>query len=163
MGVVQQIQKTRKEMKHMEDINEFISVPVPIQHVTKVYELIARLAKGGEAGPELPPEGGAKDGVLTQPLVERMYRESEGAHQRLLEFLADHPGEWLSSQAFADGLGLEHGRKSLAGSLGAFGRRADHRYGGLKPFESRWDGEGSQAKLRMGPEVAAWIKAAATS
>ena len=92
-----------------------------------------------------------------------MFRESEGAHQRLLEFLADHPGEWLGSQAIADGLGLKHGRKSLAGSLGAFGRRADHRYGGLKPFESHWDGESYQAKLRMSPKVAAWVKAAATS
>ena len=40
----------------MADIKEFISVPVPSQHVTKVYELIARLEKGGEAGPEVPPE-----------------------------------------------------------------------------------------------------------
>ena len=55
------------------------------------------------------------------------------------------------------------GRKSLAGSLGAFGRRADHRYGGLKPFESRWDDGDYLAKLRMSQEVAAWIKAAAAS
>ncbi|HEU4706907.1 MAG TPA: hypothetical protein VFS64_06960 [Solirubrobacterales bacterium] len=146
----------------MANINEFINIPVPTQHVTKVYELIARLETGGPEA-DASPVDGREDGGLNQALVTRMYRESEDAHKRLLEFLADHPDEWLGSQAVADGLRLEHGRKSLAGSLGAFGRRADHRYGGRKPFVSRWDGETYQARLRMSQEVAAWVKAAAVS
>lgn len=128
-----------------------------------MYELIARLETGGDPEAEVSPDDGRRDGALTQALVGRMYRESEDAHKRLLRFLAGHPDEWLDSQAVADGLGLAYGRRSLAGSLGAFGRRADHRYGGLKPFESRWDGETHQARLRMSQEVAAWIKAAAAS
>jgi hypothetical protein len=143
--------------------NEFIDVPVPSQHVTKVYELIARLETGREPEADASGSGERENGSPTQALVRRMYRESEDAHKRLLEFLADHPDEWLGSQAVADGLRLEHGRKSLAGSLGAFGRRADHRYGGRKPFDSRWDGETHQARLRMSQEVATWIKEAAAS
>lgn len=139
---------------------EFINVPVPAEHVTKVFELVASLE--AESRPDSGSSGANTDS-LTEALVTRMYRESEGAHRRLLEFLASHPDEWLDSQAIADGLGLQFGRKSLAGSLGAFGRRADHRYGGLKPFESRWDDGEYLAKLRMSQEVATWVKAAAAS
>jgi len=144
---------------------EFINVPVPVQHVTAVYELIARLAAGG--GPDrtevsVSPEKG-KAPTLSEGLVSRMYGESEPAHRRFLEYLAEHPDQWLDSQSVADGLGLEHGRKSLAGSLGAFGRRAEHRYGGLKPFESHWDPGSYLVKLRMSQEVATWVKAAAAS
>ena len=97
---------------------EFVSVPVPVQHVTAVYELIARLDAAGQPSPEGAPSNDGTSAALTQPLVERMYRDSEGAHRRLLEYLAEHPGEWLDSQSVADGLGLQFGRKSLAGSLG---------------------------------------------
>lgn len=139
---------------------EFINVPIPAEHVTKVFEFVASLDSEVEAA---TPSSREKPAALTESLVNRMYRESEGAHRRLLEFLASHPDEWLDSQAVADGLGLQFGRKSLAGSLGAFGRRADHRYGGQKPFESHWDDGEYLVKLRMRPEVAAWIKAAAAS
>jgi|SRR6187399_193611 len=143
---------------------EFVNVPVPVQHVTAVYELVARLAAGAETnGAGAAASDGAAPAVLSEALVTRMYRESEPAHRRLLEYLAGRPGQWLDSQAVADGLGLPYGRKSLAGSLGAFGRRADHRYDGLKPFESSWDPERYLVELRMGQEVAAWIKAAAAS
>ena len=141
---------------------EFVSVPVPSRLVTKVYELIAKL-ETGESEPDARAEQARTGASLSQPLVERMYGESEDAHRRLLVYLADRPDQWLDSQSVADGLGLKHGRKSLTGSLGAFGRRADHRYGGLKPFESRWDPDTYMARLRMSSEVAAWIKAAAAS
>jgi hypothetical protein len=143
--------------------NEFINVPVPAKWVTKVFELVTQLE--ADQDPASPPEADVVpfDGDLTQALVERIYRESEGAHKRLLEYLAGHPDQWLDSQTVADGLGLSHGRKSLAGSLGAFSRRAGHRYGGLKPFESRWDPDSYLARLRMNSEVAAWITAAAAS
>jgi hypothetical protein len=139
---------------------EFINVPIPAEHVTKVFEFVAGLdseVRGDHQSPREQPM------VLTEYLVTRMYRESEDAHRRLLEFLASHPDEWLDSQEVADGLGLQFGRKSLAGSLGAFGRRADHRYGGQKPFESHWDDGDYLVKLRMSQEVAAWIEAAAAS
>ncbi len=142
---------------------EFVSVPVPVGYVTAVYELIARLDAAEQPSPDPAPSGGGVSAALTQPLVKRMYRDSEDAHRRLLEYLAARPDEWLDSQSLADGLGLPFGRKSLAGSLGAFGRRADHRYGGLKPFESHWDPEQYLVQLRMSQEVAAWIKAAAAS
>lgn len=146
-----------------ERTTEFVSVPVPVQHVTAVYELIARLDATGQPSSEAAPSNGSASAALTQPLVERMYRDSEDAHKRLLEYLAERPDEWLDSQSVADGLGLQFGRKSLAGSLGAFGRRADHRYGGLKPFESHWDPEQYFVELRMSREVAAWVKATASS
>lgn len=142
---------------------EFVSVPVPVEHVTKVYELIARLDGGG--GPNAPSDepsgnGGGSRGPLTRALVERMFRESEsgGTQRGLMEYLADRPGEWVGTLEVAEALGLANGRHSLAGSLGAFGRRADHRYGGLKPWESQWSDDEGESKHRMSLEVAAWIK-----
>jgi hypothetical protein len=144
--------------------DEFISVPVPRRYVTKVYELIVGLdsdepgAKPGES----PSRNGGPSAALTETLVKRMYGDSWDPHQQLMKHLADHAGEWLSTREVAESLGLPHGAKSLAGSLGAFGRRAEHRYGGLKPWESRWRAAEGQSEHRMSPEVATWIKQAAS-
>lgn len=42
--------------------------------------------------------------------------------------------------------------------LGALGRSAKHRYGGIKPFESQWDANKGSAKHRISAEVADLIK-----
>ena len=141
---------------------EFIDVPVPRHLVTKVYEFIVRAQSDVPAEPEEASRKAVPPASLTQVLVERMYRESWDPHKRLMDHLADHAGEWLGTREIAEALGLVHGARSLAGSLGAFGRRAEHRYGGLKPWESAWrPGEG-QAEHRMSQEVATWIKHAAS-
>lgn len=140
---------------------QFISVPVPHQYVTQVYELVARLAAGASGTTDAPANGGDPD-ALTEALVERMYEESEGPHRRLMLYLADYPGQWLGTSEVAKGLGLSSGARSLAGSLGAFGRRAEHRYQGRKPWVSRWNPERNEAEHRMSQEVATWIKGTAS-
>jgi hypothetical protein len=143
----------------MEESNGFINVAVPRQHVARVYEFIARLELGDER--ETPGNEPSKP-PLTRSLVKRMLDESEPAHQDLLRYLADHPDEWLGTREIAQALGLPFGARSLAGSLGALGRRAGHRYGGQKPFESRWSAEDGQSLHRMSQEVSAWIKETAS-
>ncbi len=91
---------------------------------------------------------------LTPELVDRIFDESHDAHRRLLKYLADNRETWLYSDQVALGLALPGGSKSLAGMLGALGRRANHRYGGLKPFYSEWDPVKGQAKHYM-PAMAA--------
>lgn len=138
----------------MNEDSGFINVAVPRQHVAKVYKLIAEL----ELGDRSDGENDTLSKPVTQDLVKRMFQESEPRHQDLMLYLADHPDQWLGTREIAEALGLTHGAKSLAGSLGAFGRRAGHRYGGLKPFQSRWSDAEGQSVHRMSQEVSAWIK-----
>lgn len=75
-------------------------------------------------------------------IVERAYRDSEAKAKPLLEFLADNPERDIPFTEVSTALGFPNSR-SLPGLLGAFGRRAKHRYGGVKPFEghridNRW-------------------------
>lgn len=143
-----------------DESDEIIYVPTPRRFLTKVYETIAQLEAGESVEPigAASSNGAAPNGAITQALAERMYRESWDPHKRLMEYLADHPNEWIGTSEIAQALQLEHGSKSLAGSMGAFGRRAEHRYGGLKPWETRWRPEEGQAEHRMSQEVATWIK-----
>jgi hypothetical protein len=140
----------------MDESSEFISVAVPRQHVAKVYAYIARLELGTDI--DSGSGNGTPPGTPNRALVERMFTESEPAHQVLMGYLANHPGEWLGTREVAEALGLPHGARSLAGSLGALGKRAAHRYGGQKPFESRWSHEDGQSMHRMSQEVSTWIK-----
>lgn len=65
--------------------------------------------------------------------MRRAYDDSYEPHRRLLKVLADRPDRWMYSDELARVLELSGGSKSLAGMLGAFGRRAKHRYSGLTP------------------------------
>ncbi len=91
-------------------------------------------------------------------LIRRMYKESHGPHRRLMEHLAEHPDEWIYTGALASALELRHGARSLAGMLGAFGRRAQHRYDGHTPWASKWDPAAHEVKHKMTSEVAREIK-----
>ncbi len=154
----------------MSAVMEFQQVPVPHAFVGDVYGLVARL---------MADNGAAEDAVIevvtpeeevveeeaehpTEEMVRRIYEESYEPHQRLLKALAARPDEWVFSEELAEILHLSSGRASLAGSLGAFGKRANHRYNGQKPFTSVWDARDAhtyQAKHMMTAEVAKVINA----
>ena len=101
-----------------------------------------------------PADPAAAPPTLTDQLVKRMYSESEPSHRKLFKYLAARPDEWVFADKLAAGLQLSGGRKSLAGTLGALGRRCNHRYEGLRPFESALD----HARHRMTSHVADIIK-----
>ena len=132
-------------------IEEFQLIPTPAAFVGDVYGLLARLMAddGGEDG-----GAAAEEIALTPELVRRMYEESQPAHRRLFKYLAERPDTWIHSDALAQGLKLQGGSKSLAGMLGAFGRRAKHRYNGLRPYISEWDHGAGQVRHLMPGEVA---------
>ena len=78
--------------------------------------------------------------------------------QRLVSYLADHPGEEITTVKAADELKLEYGWNSLAGALGAFGRYWGNR--GLKfPWDSWYDADGWTV-MRMSETVAAQVREA---
>lgn len=134
---------------------EFVSYPVPGRFLPRVSQFVAKLY-ADESDQEIDGEDALE---LDEALIERIYNDSEDPHRRLFEYLADRPDEWIYSDALAAGLGLKHGSKSLAGTLGALGRRANHRYDGRKPFASEWDPTAWQARHMMTADVAKVIKA----
>lgn len=136
----------------------YINVPVPEEHVPAVYALLAGLQEGHEA--PATPSGRAG---RTEDLIRRAYVESQDTHRRLMEYLAERSDDWTYSSELAKGLGLSSGSRSVAGMFGAFGRRAKHRYGGVKPWDLRWDSARGEAAYRVEPDVAGWIKDAAAS
>ncbi len=148
--------------------NEFVYIPVRSSRLSDVFAFMAELESSKD---RVRVEEAAQDGQVTtegdpgldRALLERMYRESHEAHRGLIEYLAEHPEEWHYTGDLAAALGLPHGARSLAGMLGAFGRRAQHRYGGQTPWISEWDAGVHEAKHRMASEVAEQITAIATS
>lgn len=89
-------------------------------------------------------------------LVERAYLESDGSMKPLLDFLAANPDRHIPYAEVNTVLGFPTAR-SLPGLLGAFGRRAIHRYDGFWPFEKEWENESWH--MWMSAENAAIIRA----
>lgn len=110
-------------------------------------------------------EPGESLGAETSPQVEesvrreyvgRAYAESEGKAKPMLEFLADNPDRLIPYSEISAHLGFDTAR-SLPGLLGSFGKRANHRYEGVWPFEAIFQHDGWN--MRMTAEDAEIINA----
>jgi hypothetical protein len=136
-------------------------VPTPRQFVGEVYALLARLmgAAEGEIAEEAIAEEPTGPVTTDEDLIRRIYNESHGAHRRLLKRLAESPDEWIFASELAKDLKLKGGNKSLAGMLGALGRRSNHRYEGKRAFYSEWDHMAYETKHMMPAAVAKVIAA----
>jgi hypothetical protein len=149
-------------MTQNDDPSALVNLAVPQRFYLQMVSHLAHLS--GEA--EIPAAPGKvavlPDTIeLDEALVTRMYAESESRHRRLLKALALEAGQWVFTADLSKELGVTSGTKGMAGIFGAFGRRAKHRYGGRKPWQSKWDSVRGEACYRMDPEVAGWIARAA--
>lgn len=140
--------------------DDFVQIAIPARYVMRVYSFLAALERGGAS------EGTEPDDTMVRPdldaeLAARMFIESEARHRSLLLLLAENPGKWLYTSDLANGLGITTGSKSMAGMFGAFGRRAKHRYQGLKPWNIDWDETRNEARYIMEPQTSKWILDAA--
>ena len=81
-------------------------------------------------------DASGRDSDRNAEYVRRAYTDSEWTAKPLLEFLADNPERLIPYTEVSEHLGFPTSR-SLPGLLGAFSRRADHRYEGVQPFEKR--------------------------
>lgn len=86
-----------------------------------------------EPGEDGPPADSLTDEAMTA-LAVRAYAESEGNAKPLLEYLAEHPDRLVSYTEASEALGFPS-KQSMPGLLGSFGKRANHRYGGIWPFD----------------------------
>ncbi len=136
---------------------QYEPVPTPRQFVGEVYALLARLMGTTEvevAGEAVVAEEAAGPVTTDEDLIRRIYNESHEAHRRLLKRLAESPDEWIFAGQLAKDLELSGGNKSLAGMLGALGRRSNHRYEGKRAFFSEWDHLANETKHMMPAAVA---------
>jgi len=143
---------------------EFVYIPVPHRWASAIYAKLNELSQqDGTAAPAVdvpvtPNDGeGAPDApLLDAELVRRMFNESDldGGQQRLMRHLAKSPDVWHYTSELGAVLSREHGGRAVAGMMGAFGRRAKHRYKSLKPWASEWDPAKGEMRHKMTAEVA---------
>jgi hypothetical protein len=121
----------------------YVLMAIPAELVAPVTEFIESHEPDGlgEAGSGSPP-----DRLLNgweRSTVRRAYRESGDNMRRLLDFMANSPGREISSYELADSIEARYGWNTVAGMLGAFGRRSANRYGLDQPMWAlRYDADG---------------------
>lgn len=137
---------------------EFISIPVPVDRVQEVYEVLGRPKATAQVS--VPQAVATPDGPLDTALIERTYRESPPAMKRVLDYLASKPGKTSHMTEVAKAIGYTPNQ--TGGALGAFGRRWKNRYHGGQdvqwPFEAVWDHDRHMMRYSMDSETAEIIK-----
>jgi hypothetical protein len=121
-------------------MTDFVSVPVPIERVQEVYELLARRSPRRSAAPQIT-DGGYPAG-WSEALIDRMYVESSGAMRGILVAVA------------------KKSARQVIASLGPFEKRVRGRYGMDRwPFEAREFVDAGLRKYSMSPGTASRIVA----
>ena len=153
---------------------ELVNVLVPRRFLSHVYGYIASLESdqarpGGAVAASMAPgtmSNGAGDGGSssaddwTPSRLRRMVEQSPKAMIDILTALATRPGDWLSTEELAKAIRdkPDANWNTVAGTLGAFGRRVRSRYGlETWPFENRYDYEIRGRVCRMSSDVARQI------
>jgi hypothetical protein len=140
--------------------SELVSIPVPKRYLMRVYGFIASLESADETSqmhPGLNGDGEPKE--WTPELIRRQFLESPDTIRRFEKLLAEHHGTWLSTSSIAETLGAARGARTIAGALGAYGRRVANRYRmSTWPFETRWIHDEGQQSYCMPSEVAQIIR-----
>jgi len=134
-------------------MTEMVSIPVPVDRLQEVYEVLARRP----AEPSLVPEGeeGYPNG-WTRTLVDRMFVESSSAIRRILSSVARKSPGWITTGQIADASELT--ARQVVASFGPFEKRVRGRYGmGEWPFAARQFVDEGILKYSMSPAVAARI------
>lgn len=133
---------------------EFVSVPVPVERVQEVYELLARQPTRTPLGRPVSQEGYAEG--WSQTLIDRMFIESSDAMRRILNAIADRSPGWITTAEIAETSGLTS--RQVVAALGPFGKRIRGRYGMSHwPFASREFVDVGILKYSMTAETSARI------
>ena len=139
--------------------NELVSVMVPKRHLPKVYGLIAEL-EGVEATSQQVPPSDSTAGAMddwTSSRVQRMVSESPAAMRDILRAMAERPDQWVTVHQLAEAItGKDDANwNTVAGTMGAFGRRIKNRYAITdKPYEHRYDHTERCKVFRMAKDMA---------
>jgi hypothetical protein len=134
---------------------EFVNMPVPVDRVQDVYELLARPSAARSAlGPQVT-DNGYPEG-WSQAMVERMFIESSSAMRRILCSIAERSPSWVTTGEI--GAASELSPRQVIASLGPFEKRVRGRYGMNRwPFEAREFVDAGIFKYSMSEGTAAGI------
>jgi len=139
-------------------MQEFVNVPVPIERVQEVYELLARQSRK-RLFAQHTTEDGYSEG-WTQQLIDRMFVESSEAMRLILSAIAEVSPAWVTTKDIAAASGLT--ARQVVASLGPFEKRIRGRYGmNHWPFEAREFVDAGCFKYSMSAETAGRIIAMA--
>ena len=139
---------------------EFVNVPVPVDRVHEVYELLSRRPTGSSASSMVSDDG--YPAGWTQDLIDRMFVESSSAMRRILLAIARKSPGWATTAEIAEACDLT--ARQVVASLGPFEKRVRGRYAmGRWPFETREFVDAGLRKYSMLPATAARIVALAES
>ena len=131
---------------------KMVQVLVPEKHVVAVYGYIAALERGEDveapvsgASSEPKHNGPAENEEWSPKLLRLLYDQSPPAMVLILDYLAENPDREVTSAELVEvlkGRKADANSNTLAGTLGAFGRRVANRYGmDGWPFEADYSHE----------------------
>ncbi|TDB39030.1 MAG: hypothetical protein D9V44_05020 [Actinobacteria bacterium] len=130
---------------------EFVSVPVPVDRVQEVYELLSR--ETIRSSSERQSASLDRANTWSEPLIDRMYVESSSAMRRILHAIAEASPGWVTTTDIATASGLTP--RQVVASLGPFEKRVRGRYAmNGWPFEARQFVDAGIFKYSMSPETA---------
>ncbi len=139
---------------------QYVLMAIPAQFVPDVAALIAEFDVSSPAVPTAGKDDEPMINGWTEDLVRRAFKESADPMRKVLLFLAEHRGEEVTAIEIADAINAARGWNTVAGMLGAFGRRSVNRY--KRPYPMWESREGIMSTVyKMPVAVAAVIRAAA--
>jgi hypothetical protein len=138
--------------------DDLVTVSVPRKHLAKVYGFIASLESDEPLmnSREAATNDSAASDEWTPSRIRKMLQQSPPAMKDILRAMATSPNEWLTTQGLAEAIqgNQDADWKTVAGTMGAFGRRLKNRYGlETFPFEKRYDHDAKSKAYRMSGEV----------
>jgi hypothetical protein len=135
---------------------EFVNVPVPVDRVQEVYELLARQPSRPASGPPATQEGYPEG--WNKAMIDRMFVESSGAMRRILYSIAERSPSWVTTAEI--GVASDLTARQVIASLGPFQKRVRGRYGIERwPFEAREFVDAGITKYSMPEGIASEITA----
>jgi len=134
-----------------------VSVPIPEEHLGAVYELLGQLSSGGngKAPPGEPEAPKEQPEWWNEKRLRKAYDQSSPAQQKILKAMASGKGKWVPVSDVVAQLGKDADWNTMAGALGAFGRRIKNRYKAKeRPFTIRYNHELGEKEYLMPPGTA---------
>ena len=148
-------------------MNEFVMVPVPSDRVLEVYWYLS-IPTPDEEREDGPPllravraEGSSikTELVWTPDLLKDQFARSPKSLKAIQRHLAANPGVEYTTDELAEVMNATNGWQSVAGALGAYGRRIKNHYGLPWPFSCDYDEDRGRYVYSMHPENAEVIAA----
>jgi hypothetical protein len=135
---------------------DFVSVPVPVERVQEVFELLARQPSRPSGGVSVTEDGYAEG--WNQALLDRTFVESSSAMRRILHVIAERSPAWVTTAEIAEASGLT--ARQVVASFGPFEKRIRGRYALNRwPFDTREFVDAGIFKYRMSASTANRIMA----